>query len=106
MHVKLLLFGTSFKTEKNTIIKSSIITCKGRYKDKARATNECLKNRNIPFVDHNNFNVRAHINYGSLQLNSKGSKLVANNVFKCLEAFKPVGLNVILRGCKLAIKRK
>ena len=57
-------------------------------------------------MDLNNINVRAYINCGSLQLNSKGSKLVANNIFKYLKVFKSVGLNIILRVCKLAIKRK
>ena len=70
-----------------------------------------LKSRNIPFVDHKNFTVRAHISYGGLQLNSNASKLVANNILNFalslsvygIEGYTALDLSLPLREKELLI---
>lgn len=57
----------------------------------------------VPFVDHSNIDVRAHISYRGLHLKPRGSKLVANSI---LNVPKSVRFSVVLHGYKLATKYK
>ena len=57
----------------------------------------------VPFVDHSNIDVRAHISYRGLHLKPRGSKLVAKSI---LNVPKSVRFSVVLHGYKLATKHK
>ena len=89
---EIVALGPFVKTAKNVIIISGIIAHKDRYKVKARDTNECLKklcnSSNILFVGHSNIDVRAHINYGGLHLNYRGSKLVGKNILNVAKSLR------------------
>ena len=71
------------KSDNNTVVISSILPRNDKYNEKVKIVNRTIKKmcseRNIGYIEHENFNEKYHLNKSKIHPNMKGNTIIARN---------------------------